>query len=468
MHCGSADGRSGPAVLAACAARRWLARSAADVKLLRNKLFRNLTRSRTRMAAPACTSLVSCLPALEDVTLMLCAPLDQEDLGCLLEVLAWCPGLRALDLYLSMPGFFEGHGHLHWPFPEPDLAKLRSLTSLALRFDASPYELDNVVDALVSLTGLVELCIKVFRTDEVQVVPAALGQLKALRSLELTGMSPYILEAGCLDLPALQSMAFSRCMYSDAEVLPGVTALQCLTRIEFSCGLGPFILDPQLEQLPGLQRLVFSQRVSRERNPPGPLQLPADMGALSVSLLHLDISGHMGTRFPIALTQLGALEHLNAEKSEFTELPAGITALSRLTQLILGRMMRYDEDPLQLRGKRPLNVRALRDLSGFPALRKVTFAFCEVMLSPSVLGTVQHTSLTSLCFHFSHPAPECAPAVLQLSRELLRLRRGSVLKAVIKHVHGRFSGELRGAQGRAPCQMFVADLEACRLEACGL
>ena len=51
--CGTVDGQSMAAVLAACAARRWLTRNAAGVKLM---------RSRTHRAAAACTSLVS-LPA---------------------------------------------------------------------------------------------------------------------------------------------------------------------------------------------------------------------------------------------------------------------------------------------------------------------------------------------------------------------------------------------------------------------
>ncbi len=79
MHCGTADGRSGPAVLAACAARRWLARSAAGLRLI---------RSPTQAAAAACMSLVSCLPALEEVQLYLCGPVVPNDLGCLLEALA--------------------------------------------------------------------------------------------------------------------------------------------------------------------------------------------------------------------------------------------------------------------------------------------------------------------------------------------------------------------------------------------
>ena len=186
------------------------------------------------------------------------------------------------------------------------------------------------------------------------------------------------------------------------------------------------------------------------------------MGVLSATLLHLDISGHMGTRFPLAVTQLVALEHLRAEYCDYRELPAGITALSRLTELTTGRHAAYGGDPLQLRGKRPLDARAMGDLSRFPALRTLTFNFCEVVLCPLVLGAAAHASLISLCFYSAHPAPECAPAVLQLSCKLWRQRRGSVLTAVCNPY---YPSELQDAQGRAPCQKFTADLGACRLRA---
>ena len=78
----TADGQSGPAALAACSARRWLARNAAGVKLI---------RSQTDASASACVSLVSFLPALEGVDLSFCNPVFANDLGCLLEALAWCP-----------------------------------------------------------------------------------------------------------------------------------------------------------------------------------------------------------------------------------------------------------------------------------------------------------------------------------------------------------------------------------------
>ena len=400
--------------------------------------------------------------------LSLCAPIVQEDLGCLLEALAWCPRLSALNLYtwdINTPGAGEGYADPHWPFPAPALARLSSLTDLALNFGEEPYTLADVVGALVSLTGLVKLSVGFLGCANTQLVPAALGQLKALRTLRFDGICLGVLEAGCLDLPELQSLDFMHCMVPDA--LPSVSALQCLTSIEFSLGEGPLIISPQLAQLPGMQRLVLSQEFDPDENDPqGLLRLPADMGSLSDTLLYLDVSGHMDTHFPQALTQLVALEHLNAKEIEFTVLPAGITALARLTELMLGRFLVHGEDPLQLRGKRPLDVRALGDLSRFPALRRLTFDWCELMFCPSMLGAARHASLADLCFCIAHPAPECALAVLQLSHELWRLGRGSVLRFTCDSPY--VEDQLQCAQGLAPCQKFTAGLELCRFWACGL
>ena len=217
-------------------------------------------------------SLVSCLPALEDVHINCCSLMDHEDLGCLLEALALCPRLRALGLNMYMPDADEGDEDLYWPFPATALAKLSSLTSLALDFNEGFYTLDDVVGALVSLTGLVELSITLTMYADMHLVPAALGQLKALRSLEFGCIRPCVFEAGVfrparLAEPRLPVLRASQ----DAEVLPGVSALQCLTGIEFSHGLGPLTLDPQLAQLPGLQRLVLSQRVASSRRCSGAL-----------------------------------------------------------------------------------------------------------------------------------------------------------------------------------------------------
>ena len=247
-------------------------------------------------------------------------------------------------------------------------------------------------------------------------------------------------------------------------MLPGVTGLRCLTRIEFTGyhGLSCFF-DHGLSRLPQLQHVIMSQDMLDDEEiecHPGLLRLPADMGVLASSLLHLDLSMLQLRQFPRALTQLVALQFLDASGNEFVELPAGIAALSRVTELRLGRVV-SDEDPLQLLVRRPLDVRALGDLSGFPALRVLALYFCEAKLCLSILGAVRHASLACLCFGSAHPAPECALMMLQLSQELRRMGRGSVVRFV--NSNWRCGRALHEAQGRAPCQKFMAALEACGL-----
>ena len=457
--CAAADERSGPAVLAAYAARRWLARNAAGVRRARSAIMQ---------PAAACMSLVCCLPALEDVELCIPGTPDGGGLGCLLEALAWCPRLRALDLCImgvedrggdAAP--FPADATAKPPFPAGATAKLRSLTKLALAFfDADPFFVADMVGALVPLTGLAELRLC---SPRCPVVPAVLGQLKALRSLELQSFGPGVLEAGCFDLPRLQSLAFLGCDIEaeNAEVLPGLTALQSLTRMKFVDGKGPPIFA-QLVQLPRLQSVAFNSCEPIYSGPRLGLPVPpATLCSLSTALLHLDVTGRGLTHFPLALTQLVGLECLKADNNKFAELPAGITALSRLTKLILGRECDVFEDPLQEREKRPLDARALGDLSGLPVLRELTFKFCEVMLCQSLPGAVRHASLAALCFGATHPAPECAPVVLQLSQALRRLGRGSVLRLDSRKRCGFVGYALEEAQGRAPFQRFQAAIEAC-------
>ena len=173
----------------------------------------------------------------------------------------------------------------------------------------------------------------------------------------------------------------------------------------------------------------------------------------------MDVSGHELTQFPLALTQLAALECLRADRNELLELPAAITALSRLTELTLGRLAPH-EDPLQLRETRCLDVRALGDLSSFPALRVLAFASCEVTVCCSISTAFHHASLASMSFRLAHPAPGCALTVLLLSNGLRGMGRGSVLTFVNKD-KWPVEGKLREAQGRAPFQKFVTALEAC-------
>ena len=238
----------------------------------------------------ACTSLVSCLPALEHVELCLDGLLSADELSGLLEALAWCPRLAVLHMCI------EGHGgERDTPQPIPDalaLAKLRSLTKLTLAYEADDLVVfADVVGALVSLTGVTELGLGV---PHPVVVPAALGQLTGLRSLqvwdtrEANGSCDF--EAGSLNLPNLQSLECFSCGIKDTEVLLGMTALQSLTRIAFEAGEGPPII-PELIQLPRLQHMVFSTCMPC-RVDACLWQARLPMAAVSSVLSHIDISGH--------------------------------------------------------------------------------------------------------------------------------------------------------------------------------
>ena len=444
------DGQSERAALAACAARRWLARNAAGVKAI---------CPRTEKAASAWMGLVSCLPALERVTLRLAGRLAAEKLSCLLEALAWCPRLEELALFVSLAKV-EGNS-IAQPSPEvPSFANLRNLKTLKLVFwGKGPPTLAAVVDALVSLARLAVLVVKFIRTPAV-LVPAALARLQGLEVLKLCDVRPCVLEMGCLNLPSLVRLQFHRCHFADTQVLLGITALQSLTHIEISDSVGPRFFDPQLARLPRLQKILW-----RTTTPccGGTYRVPANVGSLCSSLVYLSFRGHGLTLFPLALMQLVALEYLNASSNEFAELPAGITALSRLTELKLGRAT-PKEDQVQVHAKRPLDVRALGDLSGFPALCKLTFECCEVLVCTSMPGAAHHANLMRLIFCMAHPAPQCALMVLQLGRALKDLGRGRVLEVLNDSEEcNTVDHGLLLAKGPPPFDQFKAALAACGL-----
>ena len=432
--------------LSACAARRWLERNAAGVKLICNE---------AEATPSACASLVSCLPALETAVLYLCGPLSSEELGGLLEALAWCPRLRALDL-CTVDEMRGAPQRLPASGCAPAFAKLRSLRKLTLSFGGVNHvPLATLVDALVPLTGLAELSIALCSA----VLPAALGQLKGLQALSLCSMKPCVFEAGCFDLPKLQSLDFQGCVFEDAVMLPSATGLQSLRHVRVIDCQGPsFFARFPSAHFPELPLVTMYSHGPWHRGAHQKLaRLPADFSSAWTALQRIE-AGHELTQFLLALTQLAALEHLNLERNEFAELlkditalfningrrltcfppaltqlvafeclnaerkdfaevPVAITALSRLTELRLGRVLVFDE-PMQLHDKRPLDARALGDLSGFPALCELTFSFCEVTVCQSLLGAAQHISVASLTFFLAYFAPECALMLLNLRQAL--------------------------------------------------
>ena len=308
--CGTADGQSGSAVLAACTARRWLAHNAAGVKYLDvgGDTGSSLHKPGRLPAGPGA------------IKLRLDAPL--MDLGSLLEALAWCPRLMSLDI-IMMDCMDEDEWLVDAPnkyFPvlacAPAFAKLRSLTKLALsfgNFGADPDTLSVLVDALVPLTGLAELH---FHSSGPAVIPASLRELKGLRSLEFRALAPCVFEAGCLDLPTLQSLELDSCAIRNADMLLGITALQRTDMHHIQRQQGtPGVCSACA---PAAAAACSHSGISIPSGAgSGLCRLPADMGSLCATLLHMDCSGQGLTQFPLALTQLRALNCLDAAHNDF-------------------------------------------------------------------------------------------------------------------------------------------------------
>ena len=246
-----------------------------------------------------------------------------------------------------------------------------------------------------------------------------------------------------------------------------MTALQSLTRIAFRSGQGPRFFDHQLVQLPRLQSIVHDSVPCRDGACLWLSRLPADMGSLTSTLRHLNLCRNGLTHFPPALCQRVALEHLDADGNNFAVLPAAITALSRLTELVLGRRPAVQKRPCGsfFPEARALDVRVLGDLSASPALRILSFHKCEVTLCESVLGAVRHASLASIAFELSHPAPGCALAALQLAQALSQLGRGRVLRFAVPRRYGQYvEQELQSAQALPPIYRLKVALQLCGLE----
>ena len=99
-------------------------------------------------------------------------------------------------------------------------AKLRSLTKLKLDFNvADACIAASVVDALVSLTGLAELDLQ-FQSSKRTILPAAMGQLKGLRSLSFHHFIVSLRRVAS-SLPNLLSLTFWGCGFLECRGASG-------------------------------------------------------------------------------------------------------------------------------------------------------------------------------------------------------------------------------------------------------
>jgi len=138
---------------------------------------------------------------------------------------------------------------------------------------------------------------------------------------------------------------------------------------------------------------------------------------------------------------------LDLSGSCFEQLPEGVSALTALEELRLGRHATGD---LEIGGS--LDARALGSLDGFPKLRKLSFANCSVLFCSHFQAAAAHPRLERLELSASYPVlgPSYG-AVLAFVITLLQQGRADVFKLT--------DGAVKGA-GRHDSRYFRAALRA--------
>ncbi len=414
----------------ACA-RRWLRVQGGAVKCL---YFRYGFADWTEDEVPGrdldggrLSTLLASLPALTSVSLSVLATLDR---GCsaaaILALLAGaaralgrCSSLQQLRLYT----FLSGRESDELPEALPrELARAHTLEEVDLRFQVPggcppgntvTFSLAHLVAGLAGLTRLRALSLTAGGVGMEAALPACLSCLAQLTSLTLSGLRGLRCAPGWAHLPALACLAFEHCAFAGngEAALLGINALVALTSLSVEGCPGLRVLPTSLWRLSQLCSVLHRPRiwdlagVPRSKLPDA--GLPLSGAPCFASLSCLSLTGHDLLVFPPGILTARRLTHLNLSLSCFEQLPEGVSALTALEELHLGR--HAAGGGMEVGGT--LDARALGSLAGFPCLRSLTFVACSVLLCPSFQAAAAHPRLTrlQLCNSYPDRGPSCGP-----------------------------------------------------------
>ena len=389
----------------------------------------------------------------------------QDFLAGAARTIGRCSCLRQLDLRIEladeladwMPGTV-------WQY----LAEARALKQLQLTIKSHGVYMNNGATTairghtasrvLIGLAGLLQLrtlTLTLLNVYREATLPACLSRLVQLTSLTISGVCGLNCAPGWARLPALARLEFVDCDFNcDGEdALPGMDALASLTSLELWDCSGLHVLPTSLWRLTQLRCLVHCLWDEAPRDEVPVWSLPACASACVASLTDLTLVGHNMFTWPACVLAATRLAHLDLTRNCFEQLPEGVSVLTALQTLSLGRLSASE---LEIGGA--LDARALGSLARFPALRELSFADCSVLFGPSFQAAAAHPRLQCLELSTSYPAcgPSCQ-AFLGFALALLQQGRAEVLR-VRKSI-------FRGA-GQQDGQRFRAALEAVGIALC--
>ncbi len=128
--------------------------------------------------------------------------------------------------------------------------------------------------------------------------------------------------------------------------------------------------------------------------------------------------------WPAGVLAATRLTQLDLSANSFEQLPEGVSVLTALQELSLGRRT---ADDMEIGGA--LDARALGSLTGFRKLRSLGLANCSVLFCSDFQAAAAHPCLERLQLHASYPAPGLSlDAFLAFATTLQQQGRSDVLK----------------------------------------
>ena len=398
-------------------ARRWLQVQGNTVTSIRDLRVGLAERPGGDPEVGRLSTLLASLPVLMSIDLFLCtgtyptptAAAVRAFLAGAARAIARCSCLQTLRLYISL------HAGLADQVPEGlvrKLASVRTLEEVILDFSVSAdrpgqtaitsLSLAHLVAGLAGLPRLRVLRLAVNGAGKYAVLPACVSRMAQLTSLSLHGFHGLRCAPGWARMPALARLKFQDCVFvCDGEAaLPDMHALVSLTRLDVKGCPSLCALPTSLWRLSQLCRIVHQPyrwaSVSSSELPIG--GLPTGGAPCSASLTHLTLAYHNLRAFPQGILVMKRLKHLDLSHSCFEQLPAGVSALTSLEKLHLGRHPTYDSD---IGGT--LDARALGSLAGFPDLRGLGFTSCRINFDMSIQDAADHPRLEWLQLRTAYP-----------------------------------------------------------------